>query len=31
MAEVVDATLFLMQNPAVNGVTLRVDGGWLLT
>lgn len=31
MAEVVDATLFLMRNRAVNGVTLRVDGGWLLT
>jgi NAD(P)-dependent dehydrogenase (short-subunit alcohol dehydrogenase family) len=31
MAEVVDATVFLMSNRAVNGVTLRVDGGWLLT
>jgi NAD(P)-dependent dehydrogenase (short-subunit alcohol dehydrogenase family) len=31
MAEVVDAALFLMNNRAVNGVTLRVDGGWLLT
>jgi NAD(P)-dependent dehydrogenase (short-subunit alcohol dehydrogenase family) len=31
MAEVVDAVLFLMNNRAVNGVTLRVDGGWLLT
>jgi NAD(P)-dependent dehydrogenase (short-subunit alcohol dehydrogenase family) len=31
MAEVVDAVLFLMNNAAINGVTLRVDGGWLLT
>jgi NAD(P)-dependent dehydrogenase (short-subunit alcohol dehydrogenase family) len=31
MAEVVDAVVFLMRNSAVNGVTLRVDGGWLLT
>jgi NAD(P)-dependent dehydrogenase (short-subunit alcohol dehydrogenase family) len=31
MAEVVDAVVFLMRNRAVNGVTLRVDGGWLLT
>ncbi|HEX7743896.1 MAG TPA: SDR family oxidoreductase [Micromonosporaceae bacterium] len=31
MMEVVDAVVFLMNNRAVNGVTLRVDGGWLLT
>jgi NAD(P)-dependent dehydrogenase (short-subunit alcohol dehydrogenase family) len=31
MAEVVDAVVFLMNNQAINGVTLRVDGGWLLT
>jgi NAD(P)-dependent dehydrogenase (short-subunit alcohol dehydrogenase family) len=31
MAEVVDAVVFLMRNRAVSGVTLRVDGGWLLT
>jgi NAD(P)-dependent dehydrogenase (short-subunit alcohol dehydrogenase family) len=31
MAEVVDAVVFLMRNRAVSGITLRVDGGWLLT
>jgi NAD(P)-dependent dehydrogenase (short-subunit alcohol dehydrogenase family) len=30
MADVVDATVFLLENPAVNGVNLYVDGGWLL-
>lgn len=30
MADVVDATVFLLENPAVNGVNLAVDGGWLL-
>ena len=29
MAEVVDATRFLLENAAVNGVNLAVDGGWL--
>jgi len=29
MADVVDATVFLLENPAVNRVTLYVDGGWL--
>ncbi len=29
--EVVDATVFLLENSAVNGVDLRVDGGWLHT
>jgi NAD(P)-dependent dehydrogenase (short-subunit alcohol dehydrogenase family) len=28
--EVVNATVFLLENRAVNGVNLRVDGGWLL-
>lgn len=30
MADVVDATAFLLENPAMNGVNLYVDGGWLL-
>jgi NAD(P)-dependent dehydrogenase (short-subunit alcohol dehydrogenase family) len=29
MAEVVDATRFLLENPAINGINLPVDGGWL--
>lgn len=28
--EVVDASMFLLENGAVNGVNLEVDGGWLL-
>ncbi len=28
--DVVDATAFLLENPAVTGINLRVDGGWLL-
>ena len=28
--DVVHATLFLLENPSVNGVNLAVDGGWLL-
>ena len=28
--EVVDATVFLLENRAVSGVNLRVDGGWML-
>lgn len=28
MAEIVDATVFLLENSAVNGVDLIVDGGW---
>ena len=28
MAEIVDATVFLLENDAVNGVELIVDGGW---
>ncbi len=30
MQEVVGATLFLLDNEAVNGVNLNIDGGWLL-
>ena len=29
MAEIVDATRFLLENKAVNGVDLGVDGGWM--
>jgi NAD(P)-dependent dehydrogenase (short-subunit alcohol dehydrogenase family) len=29
MAEVVDASRFLLENRAVNGINLAVDGGWL--
>ncbi|MGQ0849316.1 MAG: SDR family oxidoreductase [Actinomycetota bacterium] len=31
MEDVVDATVFLLENSAVNGVNLYVDGGWMLT
>ncbi|MEE8406563.1 MAG: SDR family oxidoreductase [Acidimicrobiia bacterium] len=30
MAQVADATVFLLENQAVNGVDLYVDGGWML-
>jgi NAD(P)-dependent dehydrogenase (short-subunit alcohol dehydrogenase family) len=30
MAEVVDATVFLLENRGVNGVDLAIDGGWML-
>jgi len=30
MDDVVDATVFLLENRSVNGVNLYVDGGWLL-
>jgi NAD(P)-dependent dehydrogenase (short-subunit alcohol dehydrogenase family) len=30
MDEIVDAAVFLLENGAVNGVNLEVDGGWLL-
>ncbi|MDH3425798.1 MAG: SDR family oxidoreductase, partial [Acidimicrobiia bacterium] len=30
MADVVGATVFLLENQAMNGVNLNVDGGWLL-
>jgi NAD(P)-dependent dehydrogenase (short-subunit alcohol dehydrogenase family) len=29
MADVVDATVFLLENPAINGVNLYIDGGWM--
>jgi NAD(P)-dependent dehydrogenase (short-subunit alcohol dehydrogenase family) len=29
MADVVDASLFLLENRSVNGVNLNVDGGWI--
>ena len=29
MAEVVDACRFLLENQAINGINLAVDGGWL--
>jgi NAD(P)-dependent dehydrogenase (short-subunit alcohol dehydrogenase family) len=28
--EIVDASIFLLENTAVNGVSLEVDGGWVL-
>jgi NAD(P)-dependent dehydrogenase (short-subunit alcohol dehydrogenase family) len=31
MDEIVDASIFLLENSAVNGVNLEVDGGWMLT
>jgi NAD(P)-dependent dehydrogenase (short-subunit alcohol dehydrogenase family) len=31
MADIVDAVRFLLENPAVNGIDLRVDGGWMTT
>jgi NAD(P)-dependent dehydrogenase (short-subunit alcohol dehydrogenase family) len=31
MEEIVDATVFLFENPAVTGANLNVDGGWMLT
>jgi NAD(P)-dependent dehydrogenase (short-subunit alcohol dehydrogenase family) len=30
MDEVTDAAVFLLENPAINGVNLPVDGGWLM-
>lgn len=30
MAQVVDATVFLLENEAINGVNLYIDGGWML-
>lgn len=30
MSEIVHATVFLLENPAVTGANLNVDGGWLL-
>lgn len=31
MADIVGAVSFLLENPAVNGIDLRVDGGWMIT
>lgn len=31
MDDVVDACRFLLTNPAMTGVNLRIDGGWMLT
>jgi NAD(P)-dependent dehydrogenase (short-subunit alcohol dehydrogenase family) len=31
MADIVDAVRFLLENRAVNGLDLRVDGGWMIT
>ena len=28
--DIVDASIFLLENPAVNGVNLDVDGGWMM-
>ncbi len=30
MGEMVDATVFLMENGGVNAVNLDIDGGWLV-
>lgn len=30
MADIVDACLFLLENGAVNGANLEIDGGWLI-
>ncbi len=30
MADIVDAVVFLLENPAVNGTNIYVDGGWML-
>jgi NAD(P)-dependent dehydrogenase (short-subunit alcohol dehydrogenase family) len=31
MRDIVDAVVFLLENPVMNGVDLRADGGWLIT
>jgi hypothetical protein len=31
MADIVHAVRFLLENPAVNGINLYVDGGWTTT
>jgi NAD(P)-dependent dehydrogenase (short-subunit alcohol dehydrogenase family) len=31
MADVVDASVFLLENRSVNGVNLNVDGGWIMS
>lgn len=31
MADITNAVVFLLENPAMNGVDLRVDGGWMIS
>ena len=31
MADIVDGVRFLLENPAVNGIDLQIDGGWMTT
>lgn len=31
MDDVIDAAIFLLDNRSVNGINLRVDGGWMIT
>jgi NAD(P)-dependent dehydrogenase (short-subunit alcohol dehydrogenase family) len=31
MRDIVDAVVFLLESPVMNGVDLRADGGWLIT
>ena len=31
MADITDAVVFLLENPAISGVDLRVDGGWMIS
>jgi NAD(P)-dependent dehydrogenase (short-subunit alcohol dehydrogenase family) len=31
MSDITDAVVFLLENRAMNGVELRVDGGWMIT
>ena len=28
--DIVDASVFLLENPAMNGANLEVDGGWMM-
>jgi hypothetical protein len=30
MADITNASRFLLENPAVNGVNLPLDGGWVI-
>ena len=30
MRDVIDAAVFLLENPSIAGTELRVDGGWSL-
>lgn len=30
MSDVVDATVFLLENESINGINLHIDGGWML-